>query len=159
MFKKGLTLTGTILLALGIWLALSVFLLPPETMVQAAPPPGCIRVDQDVSTDTTWDAPCYEIMTTTVTIIPGAVLTIAPPASGTAVYFDTGARLQVEGNLQVLGTDSRPITFTACRKSLRRARAVVGHPLWDRQRSEPHPTRARRIRLHRHCSQRINVAG
>lgn len=113
MFKKGLTLTGTILLALGIWLALSVFLLPPETMVQAAPPPGCIRVDQDVSTDTTWDAPCYEIMTTTVTIIPGAVLTIAPPASGTAVYFDTGARLQVEGNLQVLGTDSRPITFTA----------------------------------------------
>ncbi|MBN2389527.1 MAG: DUF11 domain-containing protein, partial [Anaerolineae bacterium] len=113
MFKKGLTLTGTILLALGILLALFVFLSLPETKVQAAPPPGCITVDQDITTITTWNASCYHIMTTTVTIIPGAVLTITPPASGTAIYFDTGARLQVEGNLQVLGTASRPITFTA----------------------------------------------
>ena len=54
-----------------------------------------------------------EIMTTTVTVIPGAVLTITPPATGTAIYFNTSARLQVEGNLQALGTASRPITFTA----------------------------------------------
>jgi uncharacterized repeat protein (TIGR01451 family) len=113
MLKKGITLTGTILLAIGALLALYEFLSPPVMATQAAPPPGCITVNQDITADTTWDAPCYHILTTTVTIIPGAALTIAPPASGTAVYFETGARLQVEGNLQVLGTASRPITFTA----------------------------------------------
>ena len=113
MLKKGLTLTGTILLAFAVLLVLLMLLSSSKTVVQAAPPPGCITVNQDITTITTWNASCYHIMTTTVTIIPGAALTIAPPASGTAVYFDTGARLQVEGNLQALGTASRPITFTA----------------------------------------------
>ncbi|MEJ5308338.1 MAG: right-handed parallel beta-helix repeat-containing protein [Anaerolineae bacterium] len=111
MLKRVLTLMGTLLLAWGTLFALLMLLSPSVT--QASPPPGCITVNQDISTDTIWDAPCYEIMTTTVTVIPGITLTIAPPVSGTAVYFQTGARLQVEGNLQALGTASRPITFTA----------------------------------------------
>ncbi|MGC9397432.1 MAG: right-handed parallel beta-helix repeat-containing protein [Anaerolineae bacterium] len=113
MLKKSLTLTGTILLACVVLLALFVLLSLPETVIQAAPPPDCILVNQDITTDTIWNAPCYHVVTTTVTVIPGAVLTITPPVTGTAIYFDTGARLQVEGNLQALGTASRPITFTA----------------------------------------------
>ncbi len=113
MFKRGFTITGTVLLALGALFAMFIFLSPPERAAQAAPPAGCISINQDITVNTTWDAPCYEIMTSTVTVIPGVVLTIAPPVTGTAVYFQTGARLQVEGNLQALGTPSRPITFTA----------------------------------------------
>ncbi|MFN2284475.1 MAG: hypothetical protein ACK2UQ_08630, partial [Anaerolineae bacterium] len=113
MFKKGLTLTGTVLLSTAVLLALFILLSSPETVIQAALPSECITVNHDITANTTWDAPCYHIMTTTVTVIPGAVLTITPSPTGTAVYFDAGARLQVEGKLQALGTASQPITFTA----------------------------------------------
>ncbi len=113
MVRKSLILTGTVLLALGAIIALFAFLSPPTTKTYAAPPPGCQPITQDIISHTIWSAPCYEIMTTTVTINPGIVLTISPTGTGTSIYFQTGTRLQVEGNLQALGTASRPITFTA----------------------------------------------
>jgi len=100
-------------MSLGAIVALLVLLAPPRTTVYAAPPPGCTQIGLDITNDTTWNAACYEIMTTTVTIAPGATLTITPPVTGTHIYFQTGTRLQVEGRLQALGTATRPITFTA----------------------------------------------
>jgi len=113
MFKKGLTLTGTILLALGALLALFVFLSLPGTAIQAAPPPDCTVIDYDITGNETWAEACYVVMTNTVTVQPLARLTIAPPAEGTYVYFQNGAQLQVLGNLQAIGTSDRPITFTS----------------------------------------------
>ncbi|HOU11963.1 MAG TPA: right-handed parallel beta-helix repeat-containing protein [Anaerolineae bacterium] len=113
MIRKSLIATGTVLLALGGVAILLVFLSQPTATTYAAPPSGCKTVNQDITTPTTWSEGCYEIVTNTVTVIPGITLTIAPTGTSTAIYFQTGARLQVEGNLQALGTPSRPITFTA----------------------------------------------
>ncbi|MFN2108776.1 MAG: hypothetical protein ACK2UI_03875, partial [Anaerolineae bacterium] len=65
MFKKSLALTGTVLLASAVLLALFILLSSPETVIQAALPSECITVDHDITADTTWNAPCYNIMTTT----------------------------------------------------------------------------------------------
>jgi len=80
--------------------------------MQAATGP-CIQVTADVAVSSTWSAACYRIMTNTVTVYPGVVLTISPPVTGTWVEFQEDAQLQVFGNLQALGTPSRPITFTS----------------------------------------------
>jgi len=113
MVRKSAVLTGTVLLAFGAILLLFVLFSPPPATTYAAPPPDCEHITQDIISHTTWSAACYEIMTTTVTINPGVVLTILPTGAGTTIYFQTSTRLQVEGNLQALGTASRPITFTA----------------------------------------------
>ncbi len=113
MVRKSMLFMVTVLLSCGAIIALLIVLAPPQTPVYAAPPPGCIQIGLDITADTTWNAACYEIMTTTVTIAPGATLTITPPITGTSIYFQTGTRLQIEGRLQALGTAARPITFTA----------------------------------------------
>ncbi len=113
MLRRSFTLMGTSLLGIGVLLLLLALLSSPAHLTRAAPPPGCRPIVLDITTDTTWSEACYEIMTTTVTVNPGVVLTISPTGAGTTIYFQTGTRLQVEGNLQALGTAERPITFTA----------------------------------------------
>ncbi len=85
---------------------------PPDGPIKQAATGSCIEIDSDIAVSTTWTASCYRIMTNTVTVRYGAILTIAPVTS-TRVEFQDGAQLQVLGNLQALGTASRPITFTS----------------------------------------------
>ncbi len=113
MFKKGLTLTGAILLGLSAVIALVMLLAPPTQATLAAIPPGCVTIDQNITVYTTWNASCYHVTTNTVKIESNAVLTISPPTSGMIVYFQTGAQLQVAGKLLALGTTSDTITFTS----------------------------------------------
>ena len=140
MLRRVGVLAGTVILSLAALLSLFWLLssppiawtmsqsaraelakLPPETTshialrhpaLQAAAQ-NCIQVDSDVAVSSTWTGACYRIMTNTVTIYPGVVLTISPPVTGTRVEFQAGAQLQVMGNLQALGTASTPITFTS----------------------------------------------
>jgi uncharacterized repeat protein (TIGR01451 family) len=71
------------------------------------------NVNSDITVDTTWyytDSP-YIILTNTVSVLNGAVLTIEP---GVEVQFQDGAQLQFpNGQLNAIGTLTRPITFTA----------------------------------------------
>jgi uncharacterized repeat protein (TIGR01451 family) len=85
---------------------------PPDGPIKQAATGSCIEIDSDIAVSTTWTASCYRIMTSTVTVYDGAVLTIAPDTS-TRVEFQDGAQLQVFGNLQALGAATRPITFTS----------------------------------------------
>jgi uncharacterized repeat protein (TIGR01451 family) len=91
-------------------------LTPPASAVQAQivaaqkSPAACTIISGDITTDTTWSDPCYHIVTNTVAIQPGVVLTIVPDVR---VEFDPGARLGVQGRLLVLGQPDHLITFTA----------------------------------------------
>jgi uncharacterized repeat protein (TIGR01451 family) len=117
MLKRVLTLAGSILFGLAIVCGLLWLLAARANVVQAGPPPGCRIIDQDFTTDTTLTDTCYYFVTDTVAIQLGVVVTIAPPIGGTLLEFQPKARLQVLGNLQTLGTDSRPITFTSANAS------------------------------------------
>jgi uncharacterized repeat protein (TIGR01451 family) len=86
---------------------------PLQRLTRQAAAQSCVTVDADVAISDTWTGACYRIMTNTVTIYPGVVLTISPPVTGTRIEFQVGAQLQVLGDLKALGTASRPITFTS----------------------------------------------
>lgn len=73
----------------------------------------CTIISRNIDTDVTWTDSCYLVMTSVVAIHRGVGLTIAPPVTGTWVYFQAGAQLQVLGDLQALGAVSQPITFQA----------------------------------------------
>lgn len=133
MFKRALVFIGTIcsgaLIVLGLfWLLNSstpgVYAKSPSARTvntallhPALVPPGCQVVNSDISLNTTWTKSCYHIVTDTVTVWAGVTLRITPPTAGTWVYFQSGARLQVLGTLQALGTAARGITFTAANGS------------------------------------------
>jgi len=85
---------------------------PPDGPIKQAAGGSCIEINSDIGVSTTWTASCYRIMTSTVTVHNGAILTIAPITS-TRVEFQARAQLQVLGNLQALGAATRPITFTS----------------------------------------------
>ena len=51
---------------------------PPHYRSQQVAAQNCIEIDSDIAVSTTWTVTCYRIMTTTVTVHAGAVLTIAP---------------------------------------------------------------------------------
>ncbi len=128
MWKRALSLLGTLILGAVFLLGLMWFIssdsvvhaeaIPSQPMETDSAlgfsrvPSGCVEIDSDFTSDTTWTGSCYHVMTTTVTIHAGVTLTINPPSSGTAVYFEEDAQLQVLGDLQAQGTASRPITFT-----------------------------------------------
>ena len=132
MLKRILVLVGTVTVGLVALWGLT-WLIPSPPQVAYADPArvpshvpdqaghrrpasqatGCVTVTSNIVTNTTWTAPCYRLVTSTVTIHPQATLTISPPVTGTWVEFQAGAQLQVLGNLQALGTPSRPITFTS----------------------------------------------
>jgi uncharacterized repeat protein (TIGR01451 family) len=134
MFKRFFVLVGTAALGLVALAGLMGLLSPPSLVVHADPlqvpsavPPNaslyrpanqvaaqdCVTITSDIVISDTWTASCYRVVTSTVTIQPGATLTISPPVTGTRVEFQNGAQLQIFGNLQALGTASRPITFTS----------------------------------------------
>ena len=131
MRRRVWVLAGTITLSLSALLSL-IWLMSSSPLVAHAEPvdtprksttnvpphqpirqtASCIEIDSDIGVSTTWTASCYRIMTNTVTVHDGAILTIAP-ATSTRVEFQDGAQLQVLGNLQALGAATRPITFTS----------------------------------------------
>ncbi|NBD34552.1 MAG: hypothetical protein GVY30_00970, partial [Chloroflexi bacterium] len=104
---------GTLTITSIIIFGLLEFLIPPRHSALAAPDPNtCTIIDQDITTDTTWDAACYHIITSTVSIQEPAHLTISP---GVWIFLDPDARLQVNqlADLTAIGTSDQPITFTS----------------------------------------------
>ncbi|MBN1953489.1 MAG: DUF11 domain-containing protein [Anaerolineae bacterium] len=110
MPKRIFLLLGTICLSLTALWGLAALLFPA---VHADGPQGCIEITADIAADTTWDAPCYRVMTSTVTVLPNIILTISPAVTGTRVEFVDNAQLQVMGTLRALGSPAHPITFTS----------------------------------------------
>jgi uncharacterized repeat protein (TIGR01451 family) len=100
---------------------------PPARAFPAAP---CTTVSSDIVSSTTWSDSCYRIVTSTVAIRAGVILTIAP-ATGTRVEFDPATQLIVDGSLQALGAPDRPITFTSAltATAARCAWRTIGVPL------------------------------
>ncbi|UCC89480.1 MAG: DUF11 domain-containing protein, partial [Anaerolineales bacterium] len=95
-------------MACGILILFSGLALP----VTAAPL-WATNVNTDIMVHTTWfyTGSPYIVLTNTVSVLNGAVLTIEP---GVEVQFLSGAQLQIpNGRLQAIGTATRPITFTA----------------------------------------------
>ena len=82
------------------------------SVAAAAPaaPEACTVITSDITVDTIWTDACYHIVTSTVAIQAGAMLTIAP---GVNVEFEPEARLYVYGGLKASGTAAQPITFTS----------------------------------------------
>lgn len=116
MFKKTLWLLSawifSALALLALAGGLSVGQLPAQAATVPAPQ-SCVEVSADIAANITWTQPCYRVQTTTVTVLPTATLTIAPPPGGTRVEFAPNARLQVLGRLHALGAAATPITFTS----------------------------------------------
>ena len=115
MFRRVFIAVLTVVFSLAFLFTLASALTPSSAVALAIPansPSACNIVNADIVTDTIWTADCYRIVTSTVAIQPGAILTIAP-ATTTRVEFEPGSRLAVMGNLQALGAAARPITFTA----------------------------------------------
>jgi uncharacterized repeat protein (TIGR01451 family) len=100
---------------------------PPAQAIPAAP---CTTVSSDIVSTTTWADSCYQIVTSTVTVRTGVILTIAPITS-TRIEFNPAAQLIVDGSLQALGAPDRPITFTsvATATAARCAWQTIGVPL------------------------------
>ncbi len=99
---------------------------PPPA--RALPDASCTSITSDIVSSTTWTDSCYRIVTSTVTIRAGAILTIAPITS-TRVEFDPANQLIVYGSLQALGAPGRPITFTSSSAAVRCAWQTIGVPL------------------------------
>ncbi len=115
MTKRFLLLTGATVLSLVGLFSLAWALSPAAPIARADP--ECVEVDADILVDTTWISPCYRVMTNTIAVAPYATLTLLPPAGGMRVEFLSGTQLQVLGNIQALGSASRPITFTSASTS------------------------------------------
>ena len=114
MFKRISVLAGIVVFSLILVSGLLELSSGAEAAVRASPElqAGCIPVTSDITTTQTWTEACYQVMTSTVTVQPGVVLTILPITS-TRVEFDLGSVLLVSGRLQALGAADRPITFTS----------------------------------------------
>jgi uncharacterized repeat protein (TIGR01451 family) len=103
-------------------------------MMVGTPPPAqatptvCTLVSSDIISSTTWTDSCYHIVTSTVTIRAGAILTITPITT-TLVEFDPAAQLVVNGSLQALGAPDRPITFTSASTAARCTWQTIAVPL------------------------------
>jgi uncharacterized repeat protein (TIGR01451 family) len=110
--KRLLGLTAACLV--GGLIIVAIMIGPNRQAVQARTPPfGCVMVDADIATPTTWALPaCYRVVTGTVAILTGASLTIEP---GVEVYFDLDSRLQINqgAGLTAVGTGVAPILFTS----------------------------------------------
>ena len=114
MFKRIFVLMGTVSLGLAVLCGLLWLLIAPAQVIRAAPPPpGCQVIDRDFDVITTLAGTCYHFVTDTVNILPGIVVTVAPPAGGSTLYFSFNARVQVDGTFRALGQFDRPITFTS----------------------------------------------
>lgn len=91
-------------LVLPFCLLIILFLVIAETAVQA------LNVSGPITTDTTWTAVNSPYtLTGDVTIEPGVHLTIE---SNVDVLFEQGTTLNVNGHLQVDGTESNPVEFS-----------------------------------------------
>ena len=119
------TLAFTCSLAVLAILFLALAGTPPPAQ---ALPAACTTVSSDIVSSTTWTDSCYHIVTTTVAIRTGVILTIAPITS-TRVEFDPGNQLIVNGNLQALGAPDRPITFTSASSAARCAWQTIAVPV------------------------------
>ena len=116
MLRRTFATLLVVVFGLAALLVVNGMLASPAPVVRAnsvQSPDACIIINSDITTNTTWSADCYHVTTNTVAIQPGAVLTIAPPVSGTRIEFEAGTRLFVIGNLQALGDPAHPITFTS----------------------------------------------
>jgi uncharacterized repeat protein (TIGR01451 family) len=116
MLRRTFATLLVVVVGLAALLVVNGMLASPAPVVRAnsvQSPDACIIINSDITTNTTWSADCYHVTTNTVAIQPGAVLTIAPPMSGTRIEFEAGTRLLVIGNLQALGDPAHPITFTS----------------------------------------------
>jgi uncharacterized repeat protein (TIGR01451 family) len=90
-----------------------LILLGGMAMPATAAPLWDTTVNSDILVDTTWylTGSPYIIVTNTVSVLNGAVLTIEP---GVEVQFQNGAQLQIpDGRLAAIGSSTQPITFTA----------------------------------------------
>ncbi|MBN2007428.1 MAG: DUF11 domain-containing protein [Anaerolineae bacterium] len=127
MLKQTLIIIGTIFIGFGlVWVLLWGTQTPlpiaaaPASAQDGSPRPRspaqsvpCIQITSDLTGSTTWNAPCYRILTNTVTIPPTATLAISPPPGGTRIEFDAGAEFHVRGSLYAIGNATRTITFTS----------------------------------------------
>jgi uncharacterized repeat protein (TIGR01451 family) len=116
MLRRTLAALLVVACSLAALLVVNGMLASPAPVARAnsvQSPDACITIDSDVTTNTTWSAECYHIVTNTVEIQSGVMLTITPPLTGTRVEFETKARLSVAGTLLALGDPARPITFTS----------------------------------------------
>ncbi len=104
--KEGCRLLG-LALGLGVLLIAGLVLVTPPVVRGAT-----IIVDADIAPPgVTWTTGnTYIVVTSTVSVLPGAVLTIE---HGVIVKFDPNSRLFVQGQLRALGTATSGITFTA----------------------------------------------
>lgn len=109
-------------------LAILFLVLSGTPPLARAIPAACTTVSSDIISSTTWTDSCYHIVTSTVTIRPGVILTIAPITS-TRVEFDLGVQLLVQGSLQALGAPDRLITFTSASSAARCAWQTIAVPL------------------------------
>ena len=130
MLKRILIVTGAVVLSLSLVSGLLVLASSAVVAVRASPAlqAGCIPVTTDITTTQTWTGACYHVMTSTVAIQAGAILTISPSvaSTGTLILFDPGARLYVYGSLQALGVPGRSITFTSVASQARCAWQGIG---------------------------------
>jgi uncharacterized repeat protein (TIGR01451 family) len=113
MPKRVRLIISTLMVTFILIFALFELLAYPRQTALAAPDPDtCTIIDQDITTDTTWDAACYHIITSTVSIQEPAHLTISP---GVWVFLESNARMQVNqlADLTAIGTANQPITFTS----------------------------------------------
>jgi hypothetical protein len=91
MLRRAIAALLAIIFGLAALLVVSGTLASPAPIVRAnsvQAPNACITVDSDVTTNTTWSAECYHIVTNTVEIQSGVMLTITPPLTGTRVVFE-----------------------------------------------------------------------
>ena len=103
--KEGCRLLG-LALGLGALLVMGLALATPPVVYGAT-----VIVNADIAANTTWTTGnTYVVVTSTVSVLPGAVLTIE---HGVTVKFDPDSRLFVQGQLRALGTATSGITFTA----------------------------------------------
>lgn len=83
--------------------------------IEDAATDNCITVEENITRDTLWDAPCYNVKTY-LDITNEATLTIAP---GTLIIFDADYSLSAndDGQLIANGTEAAPIVFTGSNAS------------------------------------------
>jgi uncharacterized repeat protein (TIGR01451 family) len=115
MVKRVAAVSSSVLLGAVLFFGLAYLLALAAPPARATPesPGACTSINSDIQVDTTWSDACYQVMTSTVTVLPTATLTLQPPPGGMQIQFDASAQLQVLGNFKGLGASDRPITFTS----------------------------------------------
>jgi len=90
-------------------LLISLVYLPKEVQAEEQTPATTI-VNANITTDTTWTlAGSPYNVTSSITVIAGAILTIEP---GVEVRFNQSTHVQVNGRIVAVGTAAQPILFT-----------------------------------------------